>query len=284
LFPTQTDEVAVRMYFYLSKTLGDLAVPSTFILLLTLGGLVLWRGRFARLGRQLTVTGVILFVLAGLTPLGTLLLVPLENRFPRWDETGGPPTGIVVLGGVVNTYISLMRGGISLDSAAGRLIAAVELQRRYPGLRIVFSGGNSNLIFKGRSESDFAFRFLENLGVPSDRIAVDNTARNTMENAVNAKKIADPKPGEHWLLVTSALHMPRAMGLFRTAGFPVEAYPVDYRTGGWRDLKALPSLSLLSGLSRLDTATHEWEGLTVDWLTGRTMALFPGPADPAPPK
>ncbi len=243
------------MYFYLSKTLGDLAVPSTFILLLTLVGLVLWRSRFARLGQRLTVTGVILFVLAGLVPLGTLLLVPLEDRFPRWDETRGSPTGIIVLGGIVNTRISLLRHDISLDSAAERLIAAVELQRRYPGLRVVFSGGNSNVVFKGRAESDFASRFLENLGVPSDRIAVDNAARNTMENAVNAKKLADPKPGEHWLVVTSALHMPRAMGLFRVAGFPVEAYPVDYKTGGWRDLRALPSLSLLGGLSRLDAAT-----------------------------
>jgi uncharacterized SAM-binding protein YcdF (DUF218 family) len=284
LFPIQTDEVAVRMYFYLSKTLGDLAVPSNFILLLTLGGLLLWRSRFDRFGRRLTVIGVILFLLAGFLPLGTLLLVPLENRFPSWDETHGPPAGIVVLGGVVNTYISLLRHDISLDSAAGRLIAAVELQRRYPGLRVVFSGGNSNLLFKGRSESDFASRFLENLGVPGGQIEVDNAARNTTENAVNAKKIANPKPGEHWLLVTSALHMPRAIGLFRAAGFPIEAYPVDYKTGGWRDLQALPSLSLLGGFARLDGATHEWEGLAIDWLTGRTTSLFPGPADPAPPR
>ena len=270
------------MYFYLSKTLGGLTVPSTFILLVAVGGLLLWRSRFAQLGRRLTVTGVLLFVIAGLAPLGTLLLVPLENRFPRWDETRGTPTGIVVLGGVVNTHISLLRHDISLDSAAERLIAAVELQRRYPGLRVVFSGGNSNVVFKGRSESDFASRFLENLGVPSDQIAVDNEARNTMENATNAKKLADPKPGEHWLVVTSALHMPRAMGLFRMAGFPVEAYPVDYKTGGWRDLLTLPSLSLLGGFSRLDAATHEWEGLLVDWLSGRTASFFPAPADTGP--
>lgn len=267
------------MYFYLSKILGDLALPSTSILLLIGCGLLLWRSRFARLGRRMTATGTVLFIVAGLTPLGTALLLPLENRFPRWDETLGPPTGIIVLGGVVNTYISSSRHDISLDSAAERLIAAVELQRGYPGLRIVFSGGNSNLVFKGRSESEFAARLLENLGVPNGNITVDNSARNTMENAVNAKNIAEPKPGEHWLLVTSASHMPRAIGLFRMVGFQVEAYPVNYRTGGWRDLKAVPSLSLVGGFSRLDSAIHEWEGLIIDWILRRSTALFPGPAD-----
>jgi uncharacterized SAM-binding protein YcdF (DUF218 family) len=267
------------MYFYLSKTLGVLAVPSNFLLLVLVCGLLLWRSRFASLGRRLTVTGAILFLIGGLTPLGTALLVPLENRFPPWDETRGPPIGIVVLGGIVNQYISLLRNQISLDSSAGRLIAAVELQRRYPGLRVVFSGGNSNLIFKGRSESEFAARFLENLGVPDKDIAVDDAARNTMENAVNSKKIAGPKPGERWLLVTSASHMPRAMGLFREAGFPVEAYPVDYRTGGWRDFRALPSLSLLGGFNRLDPAAREWEGLIVDWMLGRSPNIFTRPRD-----
>jgi uncharacterized SAM-binding protein YcdF (DUF218 family) len=269
------------MYFYLSKTLGDFGVPSHFILLVTVCGLLLWRSRFSRLGRRMAVTGMVLFLIAGLTPLGTVLLVPLENRFPLWNKGQGPPTGIIVLGGVVNQYISSMRNEITLDAAAGRLIAAVELQRRYPGLRIVFSGGNSNLIFKGRPESEFAVRFLENMGIPSDSISADNAARDTMENAVNAKKMADPKPGERWLLVTSALHMPRAIGLFLAAGFPVEAYPVDYRSGGWRDVEALPSLSLLGGISRLDIATHEWEGLLVDWIMGRTSGLFPGPSGAA---
>lgn len=272
------------MYFYLSKTLGDLAVPSTFVMLLIIGGLLLWRSRFAQLGRRMIVTALVLLLIGDLTPIGTALMLPLENRFPRWDDTQGPPTGIVVLGGVVNTYISRLRQDISLDSASGRLIAAVELQRRYPELRVVFSGGNSNLIFKGRSESDFAVRFLEQMGVPSKSIVFDNAARNTTENAVNAKKLADPKPNERWLLVTSAVHMPRAMGLFRAAGFPIKAYPVDYRTGGWRDVLAPPSLSLTGDFSRLDPATHEWEGLLVDWLTGRSATLFPGPNDTAVPR
>jgi len=272
------------MYFYLSRTLGELAVPSTFMMLLIIGGLLLaWSSRFVRSGRWITAAGVALLLIVDLTPLGTALLVPLENRFPQWDDRRGPPTGIIVLGGVVNPYISVMRNEISLDLAANRLIAAVELHRRYPGLRIIFSGGNSNLFFKGRTEAPFAARFLQNLGVPSSDIALDERSRNTFENAVYARKIAEPKPGEHWLLVTSAAHMPRAMGLFHAAGFAVEAYPVGYMTGGWRDVRALWSSSLATRFIRLDFAAHEWEGLIVDWITGRTATLFPGPADNGAP-
>ncbi|HEX4410993.1 MAG TPA: YdcF family protein [Xanthobacteraceae bacterium] len=264
------------MYFALSKTLGDLLIPSTLVLLIQVCGVVLWwQGRLAHLGRWLTVGGLILLVIGGQPQVSALLLLPLENRFPPWDATGEPLTGIVVLGGAINTHISTMRKEISLNAAANRLVATVLLQRRYPTARVVFSGGNSNLIFGGDSESKYAARLLEALGVPADHLVIDAVARNTFENAVNAKKIVDPKPGERWLLVTSASHMPRAVGLFRAAGFPIEAYPVDYRSGSWRDLSSPPTLSVFAGFTRIDLAFHEWAGLTADWLIGRTPVLLP---------
>jgi uncharacterized SAM-binding protein YcdF (DUF218 family) len=264
------------MYFYLSKTIGFFAIPSNIIPLIVICGLLLWRSRYARLGRGITVAGIVLFLIAGATPLGTALLLPLENRFPQWDAAQGAPDGIIVLGGVLNTEVSQQRNDISLGPSAGRLIAAVNLHRQYPAARIVFSGGSPNL-FGGTPESDLAVRFLEHSGVPSDRIIVDRAARNTIESAVNAKKIVAPQPGERWLLVTSAFHMPRAIGLFRAAGFPVEAYPVDWKTSGWSDLGTRP-FSLIGGFLYLDVATHEWVGLFIDWITGHTSALFPGPA------
>ena len=213
-----------------------------------------------------------------MTPLGTVLLLPLENRFSQWNAAEGAPDGIIVLGGIVREHVTLLRKQISFGPAAERLLAAVDLHRQYPAARIVFSGGNANLIFKGIPESELAVQFLENYGVPSDDIVVDRTSRNTIENAANAKKIAAPRPGERWLLVTSAAHMSRAIGLFRAAGFPVEAYPVDWVTGGWGDVMRL-RLSPIGRLVYLDVAAHEWEGLFIDWLTGRISALFPGPRD-----
>jgi uncharacterized SAM-binding protein YcdF (DUF218 family) len=100
-------------------------------------------------------------------------------------------------------------------------------------------------------------------------------SRNTEENAAFTKELVKPKAGERWLLVTSAEHMPRAVGCFRQAGFPVEAYPVSWHTRKQVSLRPGPVFSY--GLARLDIATHEWIGLLTYWLTGRTSELLPGP-------
>ncbi|MFZ1923784.1 MAG: ElyC/SanA/YdcF family protein [Xanthobacteraceae bacterium] len=266
------------MYFVLSKTIGTLAIPSNAIVLIMVLGLLLWPTRYGRYGRRLTVIGALLLLIAGMSPLGTALLLPLENRYPQWDATGAAPDGIVVLGGgVFNPYVSRWRKQLTFSGSVERLLAAVDLARRYPAARIVFSGGSPDLIFSGGREADFVPGFLERYGVERDRILVDRGARDTRENAIDSKRLANPKPGQRWLLVTSAEHMPRAIESFRAVGFPVEAYPVDFRTTGWRELVAVPG-SLLGGLTNLNLAVHEWEGLTIDWLSGRTPALFPAPS------
>jgi uncharacterized SAM-binding protein YcdF (DUF218 family) len=264
------------MYFLLSKTVGIFAAPSNAIIGLMLCGLLLWPTRLSIIGKRIVLVSIFLLLIAGASPLGTALLLPLENRFPSWDSSRGPPTGLVVLGGVISPDVSVKRSEVSLGRAAERLLATVELYRRYPTARIIFTGGNSNVIYGGLPESDLAARFLENLGVPHDHIEIDRDARNTMENAINAKRLAAPKPGERWLLITSASHMPRAIGLFRETGFLVEAYPADWQTGDWGDMTT-QSFSLLGGLVHLDTAAHEWVALVFDRMSGRTSTLFPGP-------
>src|SRR5262249_43436467 len=240
------------MYFIASKIIGFLVVPSSFIITLAVCGLLLWRTRFAKSGKRIIVASIILLLIAAVTPLGTVLLFPLENRFHPLDSSLGAPTGIIVLGGIINTEISVKRGEISLGGASDRIIAAVELYHRYPNLRIVFAGGNSNVVFAGQPESEFAARILENLGIPREHIELESSSRNTRENAVNIMQLVMPKPGERWLLITSAYHMPRAIGLFRKAEFPVEAHPVGWQTGGWGDLLTI-SFSVL-GAYRLDVA------------------------------
>lgn len=264
------------MYFLISKTIGIFAVPSNAIMGIALCGLLLWPTRWSKIGKRIVIGSILLLVIAGASPLGTVLLVPLENRFPPWDASRGAPTGIIILGGIISPEVSLKRGEVSLGQAAERLLAAVNLYRRYPTARIVFTGGNGNVVFGGPPESDMAVRFLQSLGIPQEHIEIESRARNTMENAINTKRLVAPKPGERWLLVTSASHMPRAMGLFRKAGFFVEAYPVDWQTSGWPDV-AMQSVSLLRGFDHVDLAAHEWVALIVDRLTGRTSTLFPGP-------
>jgi uncharacterized SAM-binding protein YcdF (DUF218 family) len=165
---------------------------------------------------------------------------------------------------------------VALDEAAERLTVAAELARRYPHARVLFSGGSNAVIFDEGTEATFAVRQLQDLGVAPERIIAEDRSRNTIENAVFSRRLADPKPGERWLLVTSAYHMPRSMAAFRAAGFPVEPYPVDWRTRGLIDALR-PFASLGDGLRRTDTAVREWVGLVAYRLAGKTAELFPGP-------
>jgi uncharacterized SAM-binding protein YcdF (DUF218 family) len=269
-------DVAASMFFSLSKILGFFAYPSNVLIAIGLLGLVLLLTRFTRLASWLIVTSLVLIAVAGLSPLGNALILPLEQRFPPWDASRGPPDGIVLLGGMISPDVSAARGAVALNEAAERITVTAELARRYPNARIVLTGGSNALIFDEGIEAVFAVRQLEALGVAHDRIAAEEQARNTIENAVFSRLVANPKPGERWLLVTSAHHMPRAMAVFRAAGFPVEAYPVDWRTRGPIDM-VRPFASLGDGLRRTDTAVHEWAGLLAYRLTGKTADLFPAP-------
>jgi uncharacterized SAM-binding protein YcdF (DUF218 family) len=141
---------------------------------------------------------------------------------------------------------------------------------------VVFTGGSTQILTAPAYEADAAGRVLSDLGIEQDRVMLDPQARTTYENALNAKQLANPQPGERWLLVTSGWHMPRAMGLFRKAGFNVEAWPVDYRTTGPSDAWLLFS-SPGEGIRRLDFVTKEWLGLLVNRITGRSDELLPAP-------
>jgi uncharacterized SAM-binding protein YcdF (DUF218 family) len=264
------------MFFILSKTLGFFAVPSNFLISIGLFGVILLCTRFSRLASWLVVTSVVLIAFAGFSPLGNVLILPLEQRFPPWDASRGPPDGIVVLGGAVSPEISMARGAVALNDAAERITAVAELARLYPNARIVFSGGTNSLVFDAPAEAPTAVKELVALGVAHDRITAEEQSRNTVENAVFSRLLADPKQGERWLLVTSAFHMPRAVAAFRAAGFPIEPYPVDWRTRGPSDALA-PFASFTAGLAATDTAVHEWVGLAAYRLAGETSELFPAP-------
>ncbi|WP_089025347.1 YdcF family protein [Bradyrhizobium mercantei] len=262
------------MFFVLSKTLGIMLLPVNFLIGLGVFGGVLLLTRFARLGRRLMVAALLLLAICGFSPLGNVLIATLEQRFPPWDASRGAPDGIIVLGGSIDADLSVAHGTPVVRSAADRVIAAAALARRYPNARLVFTGGSANLISNDAREADYAAEMFESLGIPKSRLTIERRSRNTVENAEFSKALVDPKPGERWLLVTSAYHMPRSVGLFRKAGFNVEAYPVDWRVG---DVFSPVTLAI-EGLSRTDLGTREWIGLVAYHLACKTDDLLPGPA------
>src|SRR5712675_1905005 len=135
------------MFFILSKVLGFFASPSNLVIALGLLGVLLLGTRLARGGRRVATASLIALAVLGLSPLGNALIVPLEQRFPPWDDTRGPPDGIVVLGGAITPDVSAARNDVALNEAAERVTAAVALARRYPDARIIYSGGSAALIY-----------------------------------------------------------------------------------------------------------------------------------------
>jgi uncharacterized SAM-binding protein YcdF (DUF218 family) len=267
------------MFFYLSKILWFVTAPSSVLVVATLVGVVLvWtsRPRWNRVAGTLALAGALALAFVGFVPVGVLLLIPLENRFPQPDLAGVDPTAIIVLGGAVDEETGRARGQVHLVAAAERLTAGVALARQFPRARLVYSGQSGALFGAEASEAEGARRLWISLGVDPSRIAIENRSRNTYENAQFTRDLLRPSPGQRFMLVTSAYHMPRAVGLFRKAGFDLVPYPVDYRTKGTlADLHPMRQAS--ESLNVFDVAVREWIGLVAYRLTGKIDAVLPGP-------
>jgi uncharacterized SAM-binding protein YcdF (DUF218 family) len=262
------------MFFLISKLVWFVLSPVNLLILLGALAAVLAFTRFARFGRWLGGFAMLGLLLLAFSPLPRAVIRPLEDRFPQQDAAKGPVAGIIVLGGA----IGVARGDVVLNSAAARMTKAVELARLHPDAKVVFTGGGATVFSKvTTTEADGARLLFESLGLPPERLVLEDKSRNTRENAAFTRRLVDPRPGERWLLVTSAWHMPRAMGVFRKAGFLVEAFPVDYFSGGEPADFIRPYRKASRGLDIAEDGFKEWVGLLAYWAVGYTDALFPAP-------
>jgi uncharacterized SAM-binding protein YcdF (DUF218 family) len=263
------------MIFVLSQVVGALTLVGTVLLLFCVAGLVLTRRRGSRIGRPLLTIGVVGFAVVWLLPVDQWALLPLEDRFPQVTSPPSHVDGIIVLGGAVMPDLTADRGIPSLNDAAERMTTGAALALRYPTAQLVFTGGRGSLVPGEMTEADTARALFVSLGIPPARLTMENESRTTYENAVMTKALVRPQPGQTWILVTSAAHMPRSVGLFRAAGWPVLPWPVGYKSG--HGLTLWLPFSLGKHLVQLDEAMHEWIGLAAYRVMGRIGTLFPGP-------
>jgi uncharacterized SAM-binding protein YcdF (DUF218 family) len=262
------------MFFAASKILWFLASPLHVCLFAMAFGL--WRLARGRRGALWVGLGFALLAAMTFLPLGAALLRPLEDRFPAQSLDMPAPDGMIVLGGAVDERITLARGQVQLNEAAERMTAGAALARAFPKAKLVFSGGSGALIRPGAPEAEVARTLWRELGVPDERMLFEDRSRNTYENALFTRELIHPGAGERWLLVTSAWHMPRAMGIFRALGINPVAFPVDFRTSGTGEDWRPPGDGSLA-LRNAEVALREWVGLIAYYLTGKTDALLPGP-------
>jgi uncharacterized SAM-binding protein YcdF (DUF218 family) len=260
----------------ISRLLGFLFLVSNLIAFVAVAAALALIVGLPRLSKRLVWVTVLMLVLFGFGPLGSILMRPLEDRFPRPPDNMTEPDGIIVLGGIVSPVASATRNAIALTQDGERLIDAAALAIRYPQATLVFSGGPLSVV-PTISEAAAAKRLFTNLGISEARIVIEGQSATTDQNATFTRDLVKPSPGQRWMLVTSASHMPRAVGAFRRAGFPVIPYPTGYTTSGLvQDFWEI-RLEVSTSLVRADVAVREWIGLLYYWLTGRTETLFPGP-------
>lgn len=262
------------MFFTLSKIFWIIAQPINLIGILVLLGIVAALFRLRRIGLFCSVCGFLVLAVGAWTSTGALLLHPLEDHFQRPDPVPAEVAGIIVLGGGFEGGVNLARGGYELNASGDRYVETAILARRYPEARVIVTGGTGTLLLEGEGDGDTAPRLLTALGVEPERLVLENRSRNTHENAVFTRDMLEPRAGETWLLVTSAFHMPRSVGLFRKAGFDVTPWPSDYRTAGTETVGPAQD-NVADSLQNLSVAVREWIGLVAYRASGRIDSILP---------
>lgn len=264
------------MFFWVSKVFWLLAQPLSLVFLLMLAGLILLlRGR-KRLAVAALAVGLLLHGTVSFTNFGYVLMQPLEDRFAVPSPAPTAVDAIIMLGGATFARPSAVRQITELNEAGDRLTTTLWLANAYPDAKIFISGGSGILSDEGESEAETASRFFRAHGVAADRLVLEGESRNTDENVANTKALLGTAGEGALVLVTSAFHMPRSVGIFREAGIEVIPWPTDYRTPGPQWFGP----DIVNPMQNIDVSTvaiKEWIGLLIYHWTGKTSELLPGP-------
>jgi uncharacterized SAM-binding protein YcdF (DUF218 family) len=261
--------------FLISKLFWVFAQPlSMTFLLAALAAVAIFAG-WRRLGGLSALAAALILFVTLFTTTGTVALQVLEARFSKPSGEPADVACMIILGGAFDNEINTARGGMELNQSADRFVEALRLARNHPQARILVSGGDGSISGGYEGEAQTAERFFSAFGISPDRLIKDNTSRTTYENSLNTAGLLKARGLENCLLITSAFHIPRSVGLFAKAGIAVTPWPVDYRTSGIARL-SLDFTQPALNAQITTTAVREWMSLAAYYLTGRIDNLFPG--------
>ena len=255
------------------KILWTIFQPVNLIIYFFLLGCLFYLLNKKKLGIRISFIGLTLLFFCGFYPIGTILSLPLENRFIN-SNLSKKPYGIIVLGGSEEVFKSISRNQISLNDSSERLIYFYLLSKRFPDSKLVFTGGGKK--YKNFNESEIAKKLFEGFGMNVENILFETLSVNTYENAKFSYNLIQPKKTQDWVIVTSALTMPRAIGTFKKVGWNVVPYSVDFKTSEYNNFFKI-NRNFLSGLKSLNNVTYEWLGLFYYKLINRTDDFLPCP-------
>jgi len=265
------------VFFIASKIVWALLSPASLIVMLGVSAWIALAAGWQKLSRRLLAICALLLLVIGFLPVGEWAIAPLEKRFLTNPALPQSVDGIVVLGGFISPQLSQAWMQAELGGAADRLTNFLYLAELYPSAQLVFTGGSGSLSRQEQKEAEPARLLFDQLGLAERAIIYESASRNTQENVANTKILLNPAADQNWLLVTSAFHMPRAIGVFCEQQWPIQPYPVDHysRTG---DLLRI-EFAFAAHLSVLNTALKEWLGLIAYRISGKTSQFLSSQQD-----
>lgn len=261
------------VFFIASKIIWAVISPDSLIVLLGVFAWLALAFGWKKLSRRLLSVCALLLLVIGFLPVGDWLIAPLENRFAANSALPAEVDGIIVLGGALSPYMSQAWMQAELDGAADRLTNFMYLARLYPSAQLVFTGGSGSVTEQQYKEAEGVRVLFDQLGLSDRAIIYESESRNTFENALNSKALLTPAADENWVLITSAFHMPRSIGVFCGQDWTVHPYPVDHQSKKGDLLRI--EFAFAEHLGLLGTAIKEWVGLIVYRVTGRSNQLLP---------
>ena len=261
------------LFFYISKIIWLLASPDSLLLILLLFSLtLLFLGKISSAKKLLSVVSLA-FILIAFFPLGEWLLHPLESQFKTNPTLPTNVDGIIVLSGSEKAELSHIWNQVEVGAAAERNLAFLNLARRYPKAKLVFTGGTGRLTKQNYKAADVAKKLFEQQNFNIKRITFESKSRNTFENAINSKEIVKPLKNEKWVLITTGWHMPRSIGIFCKVDWKTIPYPVDHQTRKGSLYRI--DFDFAKNLVLLKTGIKEWLGLFAYYLSSKTTSLLP---------
>lgn len=261
------------MFLYLSKLLPLFFYPLGLACVLIVVALVTLKKRPRWAATAMTLSLIVLLVgSSGLVSRSLVRSLEWQNipssELPKAEA-------IVVLGGGTKPAVP-PRPFVDLSEEGDRVLYAAELYQQKKAPLIILSGGRIGWYGSGPPESADMAMILNQLGVPAKAIIQDPDSLNTFENAVNVQKILDSRGIRQILLVTSAMHMPRALSIFKRRGIAAIAAPTDFLVTNnelqeMQDGPQAKLLNLLPDADRLQQTTRalkEYVGIFVYRLRG----------------
>jgi uncharacterized SAM-binding protein YcdF (DUF218 family) len=254
--------------FLLKKIISLFFFPLPIALvLLWSGGLLLWFTRRQKTGKLLVTAGTLILTIISCGVFSKWLPEMLIQQYPPALETGlrpgAPIRWVVVLSGGHAPQAGIPPNRQLFSVTLQRLVEGIRLYKSFPGSKLLVSGGSAS--GKTPNAETMAATALE-LGVPPADLVVENKSRDTEEQAVLVQQIIGAAP---FILVTSAVHLPRSMGLFKKVGLKPIPAPADYRGREKEDFPGGHLWPTAGNLYQVNKAWHEILGIW--WASWRGL-------------